>query len=105
MTEAAVERAQVGKRSSLAPLARVFWRPRVLPGLFPTLGFTLFYLSALVLVPILALVLRVIAPQLAPASYRLWIELAATCWLVGFGILAWRSMPMLLRPRIDGREH
>lgn len=54
---------------------------------------------------ILALVLRVIAPQLAPASYRLWIELAATCWLVGFGILAWRSTPMLLRPRIDGREH
>ncbi|MEZ5563378.1 MAG: NnrS family protein [Gammaproteobacteria bacterium] len=54
---------------------------------------------------ILALVLRVIAPQLAPGSYRLWIELAASCWFIGFGILAWRSTPMLLRPRIDGREH
>jgi uncharacterized protein involved in response to NO len=54
---------------------------------------------------ILALILRVIAPQLIPASYRLWIELAATCWFIGFGILAWRSIPMLLRPRIDGREH
>lgn len=54
---------------------------------------------------ILALILRVIAPQIAPASYRLWIELAATCWFIGFGILAWRSIPMLLRPRIDGREH
>jgi uncharacterized protein involved in response to NO len=54
---------------------------------------------------IIALVLRVIAPQLAPAAYRLWIDLAATCWFIGFGILAWRSTPMLLRPRIDGREH
>ncbi|MCL4790979.1 MAG: NnrS family protein [Gammaproteobacteria bacterium] len=54
---------------------------------------------------ILALALRVIAPQLAPGSYRLWIELAASCWFIGFGILAWRSTPMLLRPRIDGREH
>jgi uncharacterized protein involved in response to NO len=54
---------------------------------------------------IVALVLRVAATQLAPASYRLWIELAATCWFIGFGVLAWRSIPMLLRPRIDGREH
>jgi uncharacterized protein involved in response to NO len=54
---------------------------------------------------IIALVLRVIAPQLVPASYRLWIELAASCWFIGFGILAWRSTPMLLRARIDGREH
>jgi uncharacterized protein involved in response to NO len=54
---------------------------------------------------IVALMLRVIAPQLVPASYRLWIELAATCWFIGFGILAWRSTPMLVRPRIDGREH
>jgi len=54
---------------------------------------------------ILALALRVIAPQLVPASYRTWIDLAAACWFIGFGILAWRSTPMLLRPRIDGREH
>jgi sulfate transport system permease protein len=58
VTEAAVESTSVAKRASRTPLARVLWRPRVLPGLLPTLGFTLFYLSALVLVPILALLLR-----------------------------------------------
>ncbi|MFT3925459.1 MAG: sulfate ABC transporter permease subunit CysT [Myxococcales bacterium] len=42
----------------MAPLARVLWKPRVLPGLAPTLGFTLFYLSAMVLLPILALLAR-----------------------------------------------
>jgi sulfate transport system permease protein len=61
VNETAVERARVNKFSSLAPLARVLWKPRVLPGLLPTLGFTLFYLSALVLVPILALVMRATA--------------------------------------------
>ncbi len=57
MSEVLVERTRTTRRS-LAPLARVLWKPRVLPGLFPTLGFTLFYLSALVLVPILALLSR-----------------------------------------------
>ena len=61
--------------------------------------------KAVLWIMILALILRVVTPQLDPASYRLWIELAATCWFIGFGILAWRSIPMLLRPRIDGREH
>jgi uncharacterized protein involved in response to NO len=61
--------------------------------------------KAVLWIMILALVLRVVTPQLDPASYRLWIELAATCWFIGFGILAWRSTPMLLRPRIDGRDH
>jgi sulfate transport system permease protein len=48
------------KRASLFPatLARVLGRPRVLPGLLPTLGFTWFYLSALVLIPIAALFLK-----------------------------------------------
>jgi len=54
---------------------------------------------------IAALLLRVLAPQLAPAAYLLWIRLAAACWFVAFTILAWRAIPMLLQPRIDGREH
>jgi sulfate/thiosulfate transport system permease protein len=61
MSEAEVARTvRTVKRTSLFPqtLAKVLWRPRVLPGLLPTLGFTWFYLSALVLVPIFALVLR-----------------------------------------------
>ncbi|MBS1142380.1 MAG: NnrS [Proteobacteria bacterium] len=52
-----------------------------------------------------ALCVRILLPQLAPAAYLGWIHLSATCWLIAFGILAWRTIPMLLQPRIDGREH
>ncbi|MBS3916672.1 MAG: NnrS family protein [Sulfuritalea sp.] len=54
---------------------------------------------------ILALVLRVIAPQLAPAAYLLWTQLAAACWFIGFATLAWRIIPMLFQARVDGKEH
>ncbi|MBN8475469.1 NnrS family protein [Sulfuritalea sp.] len=52
-----------------------------------------------------AFLLRVLAPQLLPASYALWLALAAGGWLAGFGILAWRLIPFLLQPRVDGKEH
>ncbi|MBI4989155.1 MAG: NnrS family protein [Rhodocyclales bacterium] len=54
---------------------------------------------------ILGLLLRVIAPQVFPAAYLLWVGLAAACWFACFATLAWRLIPMLLRPRVDGREH
>lgn len=56
-------------------------------------------------VMILGLVLRVVAPQLRPADYALWIALAAACWFACFGTLAWRYLPFLLQPRVDGKEH
>jgi uncharacterized protein involved in response to NO len=60
----------------------------------------------LVLVIMLAaLFARIIAPQWLPAAYLGWIHLAATCWFAAFAILGWRTIPLLLRPRIDGREH
>ncbi|MCB1893336.1 MAG: NnrS family protein, partial [Rhodocyclaceae bacterium] len=49
--------------------------------------------------------LRVGAPQLAPDAYLLWVQLATACWFICFAVLAWRVVPMLLQPRIDGREH
>ncbi len=52
-----------------------------------------------------ALLARVVAPQLAPEGYLMWIHMAASCWLATFGLLAWRYIPVLLKPRIDGREH
>lgn len=52
-----------------------------------------------------ALAIRTLLPQLAPAHYLLWIDAAALCWLLAFGLLAWRYVPLLLAPRIDGREH
>ena len=52
-----------------------------------------------------AFALRIAVPQLAPTSYRLWIELAAACWFACFATIAWRYVPYLLRARIDGKEH
>lgn len=51
------------------------------------------------------LLLRVALPQISPANYLLWIQLSAAGWMFCFGLLAWRYIPFLLQPRIDGREH
>lgn len=60
---------------------------------------------AVLWVMMLALAMRVVAPQVFPGAYAVWLTLAATCWLVGFGTLAWRYVPFLLRPRVDGKVH
>lgn len=51
-----------------------------------------------------AFVFRLIAPLLDSSGYTRWIFLAAVCWLVSFALLAWRYIPFLLQPRIDGKE-
>lgn len=56
-------------------------------------------------VMLLALFIRVVAPQIFPAAYLLWIQLSAACWLTTFGLLAWRYIPFLMQARIDGKEH
>ena len=54
---------------------------------------------------IAAFALRVLAPQLYPAAYSVWLTGAAGGWLAGFGILAWRLTPLLAQARVDGKEH
>ena len=54
---------------------------------------------------ILGFILRIIAPQLYPAGYLHWIDLAAACWFAAFSILAWRYIPYLMQARVDDREH
>lgn len=61
--------------------------------------------KAVLYIMLVALGVRIVLPQLAPALYLPWIHLAATCWLLAFGLLAYRTIPLLLQPRIDGREH
>jgi len=56
-------------------------------------------------VMMLAFVFRIIAPQIFSSSYTSWIYLAASCWFTSFTILAWRYIPFLVQPRIDGKEH
>jgi hypothetical protein len=41
-----------------------------------------------------AFLLRVVAPQVLPQHYAVWLVLAACGWLIGFGILAWRLIPV-----------
>ena len=54
---------------------------------------------------VLGLIVRTVAPQIHPVWYLHWLHLAATCWLIGFAILAWRYVPFLTQARIDGKEH
>lgn len=56
-------------------------------------------------VMMLAFVLRIIAPQVYPANYTLWVYLAASCWFTCFALFAWRYIPFLVQPRVDGKEH
>jgi len=54
---------------------------------------------------ILGFVLRIIAPQFYPAGYAYLIYLSASCWFMCFVLLAWRYIPFLMQPRVDGKEH
>ena len=60
---------------------------------------------AVLWIMLLALILRLLGPQLAPAAYLHWLDAAAACWLLAFALLGWRCIPMLWQARIDGREH
>ncbi len=48
---------------------------------------------------------RIVVPQVWPASYQACILFSAVCWAICFSLLAWRLTPFLLGPRIDGKEH
>jgi len=48
---------------------------------------------------------RVILTQVWPSQYQTWISLAGIGWSLCFAILAFRLIPYLFSPRIDGREH
>jgi len=52
-----------------------------------------------------AFLLRVVLPQLRPEAYLAWLHASAGLWAVAFGLLAWRYIPYLIRPRLDGRAH
>jgi uncharacterized protein involved in response to NO len=61
--------------------------------------------KAVLWIMILAFLIRVGGPQIVPGAYLRWLDLAAACWLAGFALLAWRILPLIFRPRVDGREH
>lgn len=60
---------------------------------------------ALLWIMIAGLLLRIVVPQIFPAGYALWIQLAAACWFLCFATIGWRYIPFLFLPRVDGKEH
>lgn len=48
---------------------------------------------------------RLVATQLWPSKYLLWIQLSAGGWSLCFLVIAFRLLPMLFRARADGKEH
>ncbi|MFO0696535.1 MAG: NnrS family protein [Polyangiales bacterium] len=60
---------------------------------------------AVLWIMMVGLVARVVAPQLATEHYLGCIQVAAACWFACFSILAYRYLPFLWAPRVDGKEH
>src|ERR1700712_2588506 len=85
MNEIAVVQERVQKRTSLNPLPRLLGKRRVLPGLLPTLGFTWFYLSALVLLPIGALIIKASSLSWAQAVALITAPRTAASLMLSFG--------------------
>ncbi|EGV51607.1 NnrS family protein [Candidatus Endoriftia persephone] len=51
----------------------------------------------------LGAIIRVFMPAIVPSSYTLWITLSGTLWTTSFLLFAITYLPILLRPRVDGR--
>ena len=51
----------------------------------------------------IAVALRVFGPEFIPQQYLLWIAASGLFWLIAFLIFSLIYLPILLRPRIDGR--
>jgi uncharacterized protein involved in response to NO len=52
---------------------------------------------------VVSVVFRVFLPLLLLEYYLWWIVLSQLVWIVAFSLLLWTYLPMLIKPRIDGR--
>lgn len=52
---------------------------------------------------VLGALTRVFAPLLDVTHYTLWIGASQVLWMLGFGLFSAVYLPMLIRPRVDGR--
>lgn len=50
-----------------------------------------------------AALVRVFGPAVWPERYALWVDVSAGLWVLAFSLFAYRYVPLLLRPRVDGR--
>jgi len=51
----------------------------------------------------LAAVVRVFGPAILPQHLSLWLQLSGAGWCLAFALFAWHYIPMLIRPRTDGK--
>ncbi|MDQ6996269.1 MAG: NnrS family protein, partial [Mariprofundus sp.] len=49
-------------------------------------------------------VVRVVFPLISSEYYQLWLGLSQGFWIIAFVLFLYRYMPILTRPRIDGRR-
>ena len=50
-----------------------------------------------------SVITRVFLPLLAQQHYLIWMVLSQLLWIAAFLLLLWTYLPMLIKPRIDGR--
>jgi uncharacterized protein involved in response to NO len=67
----------------------VFEPPRILMPIF--------------LLMLLAAIARVLLPLITMQYYHVWLLGAQLCWITAFVLFAWLYVPMLYKPRVDGR--
>jgi uncharacterized protein involved in response to NO len=59
--------------------------------------------TPLLIAMILAAIFRVFFPLFYPTHYQLWIAISATLWIISYALFAGFFIPMLLKPRADGK--
>jgi uncharacterized protein involved in response to NO len=52
---------------------------------------------------VLATIIRVFMPLLDPAHFRLWVAVSASLWIISYALFAGYFIPILLKPRADGK--
>jgi len=52
---------------------------------------------------VLATIIRVFMPLLDPAHFRLWVAVSASLWIISYAMFAGYFIPILLKPRADGK--
>jgi len=52
---------------------------------------------------VLATTVRVFLPLFDPGHYRLWIAFSAALWMISYALFAGYFIPILLKPRADGK--
>ena len=50
-----------------------------------------------------AALVRVFGTAWLGSAYAVWVDMSAVLWTLGLGMFAWHYLPILLRPRIDGK--